>query len=368
MTLIWKENRETEVLDQLKETLQSIPLLEVGSVRQNVRLKDEKATYDADAIIDITLNGDPHVLLIETKRSLYPRDAREAVWQLRKLQQILQVSEARQTVPVIASGAISDGAREFLQSERISYFDEGGSLFLTDGGLYVLREKLPSKKANRAEKSLFTGRRAQVLLGLFHEPESWHQVHDLSQKTFASPATVSQVFLELQRREWVVVRGTGPNKERRLQRPSELLDAWAKNVIDSPKPKLRRFYVPSLKGEDLMTKINEISESHSIAYAITGEWAGQIYSPFLSSISQVRVRFSEDQPLHLLMSELKAREVNEGSNLVVIESSSYGDFLFRERQRGIQLANPIVVYLDLIKSDGRAKEMAEHLRRERIHF
>src|SRR5579863_1766367 len=146
MTIIWKEDRETEVLDRLKETLRSIPLLEVGSVRQNVRLKDEKATYDADAIIDITLNGVPHVLLIETKRSLYPRDAREAVWQVRKLQQMLQVSEARQTVPVIASGAISDGAREFLQSERISYFDEGGSLFLTDGGLYVLREKLPSKK------------------------------------------------------------------------------------------------------------------------------------------------------------------------------------------------------------------------------
>ena len=155
MALIWKEDRETEVLDRLKETLRSIPLLEVGSVRQNVRLRDEKATYDADAIIDITLNGDPHVLLIETKRSLYPRDAREAVWQVRKLQQMLQVSEARQTVPVIASGAISDGAREFLQSERISYFDEGGSLFLTDGGLYVLRKSfLQKRRRERGKGSL----------------------------------------------------------------------------------------------------------------------------------------------------------------------------------------------------------------------
>jgi hypothetical protein len=32
------------------------------------------------------------------------------------------------------------------------------------------------------------------------------------------------------------------------------------------------------------------------------------------------------------------------------------------------LANPIIVYLDLLQSDGRAKEMAEHLRGERIHF
>jgi hypothetical protein len=65
---------------------------------------------------------------------------------------------------------------------------------------------------------------------------------------------------------------------------------------------------------------------------------------------------------------LKAKDVSEGTNLAVIETSSYGEFLFREQQKGIWLANPIIVYLDLLQSDGRAKEMAEHLRRERIRF
>jgi hypothetical protein len=146
------------------------------------------------------------------------------------------------------------------------------------------------------------------------------------------------------------------------------LDAWAKHTIESSGPNLRRFYVPSIKGEELLLKVNQICEANSIAYAITGEWAAQLYSPFVSSISQVRLRFPADRPLSMLTSDLKAREVNEGSNLAVIESSSYGDFLFRERQRGIWLANAIIVYLDLLQSDGRAKEMAEHLRRERIHF
>jgi hypothetical protein len=368
MALIWKANIETEVLNHLEEALRAIPLMDVGTIRQNVRLKSDRAFYEADAVIDITLNGEPRTILVETKRSLYPRDAREAVWQVRKLQQLLHESEGRQALPLIASGAISEGARQFLQSERISYFDQGGSIFLADDRLYVLRDKPASKKANRLERSLFTGRRIQVLLGLFQEPKSWHQVQDLSDKTFVSTATVSQVLLELERREWVAVQGTGPRKERRLERPSELLDAWAKNVSDSPKPKLRRFYVPSLKGEELMNKINQLCESHHIAYAIAGEWAAQIYSPFLSSISQVRLRIPDDQPLSLLTSELKAKEVNEGSNFAVVQSPSYGDFLFREQQRGIWLANPILVYLDLLQGDGRAKEMAEHLRRERIQF
>jgi hypothetical protein len=369
MALIWKANLETGILSQFEQALRSVPHLQVTEIRENVPLKRDRVIYEADAIIQIEVNGRPRTLLVETKRSLYPRDAREVVWQLRNLQKAFQESQVPQSaVPVIASGSISEGAKEFLQSENVSYFDEGGSLFLADQELYILLDKPHSKKATRTERSLFTGRRGQVLLGLLQEPETWHQVHALSPKVFVSPATVSQVFAELERREWVSTRGTGPRKERKLQRPSELLDAWAKHTIESSGPNLRRFYVPSIKGEELLLKVNQICEANSIAYAITGEWAAQLYSPFVSSISQVRLRFPADRPLSMLTSDLKAREVNEGSNLAVIESSSYGDFLFRERQRGIWLANAIIVYLDLLQSDGRAKEMAEHLRRERIHF
>jgi transcriptional regulator with AbiEi antitoxin domain of type IV toxin-antitoxin system len=174
--------------------------------------------------------------------------------------------------------------------------------------------------------------------------------------------------VDLERREWVSTRGTGPRKERKLQQPTSLLDAWKKQIIDAPKPQLRRFFVPSLKAEEILLRVNQVCEAHGIAYAITGEWAAQIYSPFLSSVSQVRLRFPKDQSISMLTSELKAREVSEGSNLVFLETASYGDFLFRKQERGVWLANPIIVYLDLLQSDGRAKEMAEHLRRERIHF
>ena len=35
---------------------------------------------------------------------------------------------------------------------------------------------------------------------------------------------------------------------------------------------------------------------------------------------------------------------------------------------GIWLASAVQVYLDLMRSEGRAKEMAKHLRRERFGF
>lgn len=63
-----------------------------------------------------------------------------------------------------------------------------------------------------------------------------------------------------------------------------------------------------------------------------------------------------------------ARVVGEGANFAVIDAKSSGDLLFREQVGGVWLASPIQVYLDLLRGEGRAKELAEHLRRERIGF
>lgn len=369
MALTWKSNLEKDVLAAFEQTLQSVPHLAILSGRESVLLQAKSSRYEVDAILQIEMNGKPLTLLIETKREVFPRDAREAIWQLRRLQEALHDAEGTDSsLPILASRSISDGAKEFLRSENISYFEEGGSLFLANPDVYILLDKPPSRKTARTQRSLFSGRRAQVLLALLQEPESWRSVNELAEKVFVSPATVSQVLVELERREWVSTRGTGPRKERKLQQPTALLDAWKKQIIDAPKPQLRRFFVPSLKADELLLRINQICEAHNIAYAITGEWAAQIYTPFLSSVSQVRLRFPEDQPISTLISELKAREVGEGSNLIFVETASYGNFLCRERERGVWLANPIIVYLDLLQSDGRAKEMAEHLRLERIHF
>jgi hypothetical protein len=66
--------------------------------------------------------------------------------------------------------------------------------------------------------------------------------------------------------------------------------------------------------------------------------------------------------------ELDARAVIEGANLLVIETRSQSEFLFKERVGSVWLANPVQVYLDLLRASGRSQEMAEHLRRERIGF
>jgi hypothetical protein len=68
------------------------------------------------------------------------------------------------------------------------------------------------------------------------------------------------------------------------------------------------------------------------------------------------------------MKSMDARAVDEGANFVVIEAESLEDMLFRENVGGIWYANPIHIYLDLLKAEGRAKDMAQHFRTEWIGF
>ena len=129
MTLIWKAKDETELIEHLQTALVAIPMVTLVSTEQCVPIRKDHVVHEADAVVKITVNGEPHTLLIEAKKSLFPRDAREAVWQVRKLQDLLRDTQGIEALPLIASEPRSDGAREFLQNEgsRISTTEEAYS-------------------------------------------------------------------------------------------------------------------------------------------------------------------------------------------------------------------------------------------------
>ena len=121
-----------------------------------------------------------------------------------------------------------------------------------------------------------------------------------------------------------------------------------------------------MKVDALAAGIDGVCSSRGLNYAITHAAAAQRHAPSLSNVSQVRVRLPAGSATEAALGELGARPVNEGANLVVIDAKSPGDLLFRERVDGVWLASPIQTYLDLVRAEGRAKELAEHLRRTRI--
>lgn len=364
--MAFEETTEYQLIKQLLEALRAIPEVQAAlDEKPSIR---RVADRGYDARVDVRVSGRRLTLLIAAKKSFYPRDVRQALWQLRETTRPGR-EDGRQmdTVPMLIAESISPGSKELLQAERVGYFDSGGSLFLPAKGAYLLIDKPPPKVLVKAARLLFSGRRARVLHALLIRHADWVGVKALAEQTRVSPATASQVLRELERLEWLESRGQGPAKERHLREPAALLDAWAKHLATRPVP-LRRFYVSAVRSDALVDKIVQAFDEQAADYAITDETAAQRYAPFLSTISQVRCRLVPGLAADEALGAIGARAVNEGANLTVIDTKSSSELLFREKVGGCWLASPLQVYLDLLQGEGRAKDMAEHLRRERIGF
>jgi hypothetical protein len=349
------------LIEQLLESLRGLPAVQAELTQL------EPAVQTAgrlDASIDLNVDGRSTVLLVEARKSVYPRDVREALWQLKSLKN-RQLADVRH---VLAAESLSPGAKELLRAEGVGYFDSGGSLFVPANGAYIYVDRPTPKASEKSVRSLFAGRRAQVMQAMLANHELWFGVGELAERAQVAPSTASDLVNKLDQFDWLESRGQGPGKERYLREPGALLDAWAEHLLTQPAPALHRYFVPGLKSDALMDRLSQVFDACEVDHAVSYEAAAQRYAPFLSAISQVRVRLLLGANTEAAMAELGARTVHEGANVAIIETKSPGELLFRQHVGGVWLASPVQVYLDLLRGEGRAKEMADHLRKERIGF
>lgn len=369
---------KTAPLPLFVETLRELPDV-TADILPHARHGAGKPIFDTR--VRLTVAGRRCELLCEIKNSVFPRDVRELLWQLgEELEEMFfgeeeipgQPKADQDTTPqlhVLVAASISSGAKDMLHEARVGYFDSGGSLYLPAPGAYLFVERPPPKPLAKSMRTLFAGKRAQVLHALLIRPQHWFGVTELARDAKASAATTSQVLMEVERFDWLALQGQGPGKERQLREPAALLDAWAKHIVNEPAPELLRYYVPGGRVEALMGRLAQACDSHQVGYAISHEAAAQRYAPFLSNVSQVRARMDLGAPAaEAALRDLGARPVQEGANLALIDAQPPGDLLFREQVDGQWLASPIHIYLDLLRGEARAKEMAEHFRQERIGF
>ncbi len=365
------QNAERSLVDHLLETLRALPDVRDVQVARETPVAERALHARIDAVIDLRIAGKSLKLMIEASKSLYPRDARNAFWVWAMKNALAHPAEDARSphrVPMLIATSISPGAKEFLRHEGVGYFDSGGSLFVPAKGAYLYIDKPPPKALAKAIRNLYSGRRAQVLHALLSQHDAWVSVRALAEQAHVSPATASQVLTELERFDWLESEGQGPTKKRRLREPAALLDAWSQQVATERPLSMRRFYVPGLRAEELTDKLAQALEARGVDYAITHEVAAQRYAPFLSSVSQARCRLIPGPAADTALTDLNARPVAKGANLSLINPKSPDELLFRQKLKGLWLASPIQVYLDLLRAEGRAKDLAAHLRRERIGF
>lgn len=350
---------ENELIEGFVQAVNGVPGIHVARECIPSNRKGPDRGIDGLAKLWTADNRPETTLLIEVKRSLFPRDLPQIVWTVRKYQQNLH--QGRQLIVLLAD-TISNGAKDWMQAEGVGYYDSSGSLFLPTDGAYILIERPPTKKQVKTVGSVFEGRRSLVIEALWFFRDHGVRVKDIAERIDASPSMVSETLTELARRDWVMTEGTGPAKLRQLANWASLLDEWTRHETSKGERDIERYYVSNSRPETLAERLDEACNNRKIAYEITGEWAGNQYTPHLSSVSQLKVRMTDAGVRDLVIHALGAKRVNEGWNLALIPYGPGEETTFADRETSISLASPLRTYLDLLRSGGRAKELAKELR------
>ncbi|MEN0119215.1 MAG: hypothetical protein AAGD15_21060 [Agrobacterium cavarae] len=349
---------EKLLIEEFQQALDRVP----GWVLSRVDGEMPAPSYRPDAIVEGRLRQTEVKFIVECKRAGFPRDIRNAIDQL---QAYLYRSGnfGSGIVAVVAAESLSEGAKALLKEERMGYFDLDGNLFLPGDNFYLLIEKPPAEKKRKASGSIFRGKRAKALHAVWLCGDAWFSVGEIAERAGVSAGTASETLSALDEREWTAARGNGPSKERRIKNRSELLDVWS-DIHRGNKPSMtRRYYVKGGTPQSIMQMIEDLSERNDWQYEITGEAAAQHYTPYLSTVTQVRCRLNILSRTDL-REFLDVRPASQGWNLSVQYAEADRNLPFRKFADGIWFADELQTYLDLLQAGGRAKDLASHLREE----
>lgn len=354
----------SELLTLLHDTLQLLPganaviIPSDGGAAGPLRMRAPAIRFTSGTVtVDI---------LPILKRTVFPRDARELLWELQQRRDA-GGAQAGSRVPLLAADAISVGAREMLRREGVAYFDSSGSLFLGAHGIYLFVERPPPKRIARISRSLFTGRRQQVVLSLLSHPGEWFNVVELAGLAEVSSATTSQTLLALSRYDWLETSGKGPAKRRRLTSPGALLDAWAEHRLTEHKPTKHEFaFLDSKDSRDRARRLAHAFSAENMKYAMTHVLAAECYMGLPPSPARLYFYLPGGERTEELLMKHGCTLANATADLIVYELAPDTPILFPGTVNGLTLTSPVQVYLDLLCTS--EQRLAADFRRARINF
>jgi hypothetical protein len=288
-------------------------------------------------------------LLIEARRTLMPRDASDAVSQLRSYAE--QTGRTNASLVVVAP-FLSETAREKIAQLDASYIDSTGNvlvraqrpaLFIKQDG--ARKDPWPSDEALRTLKGRGTGRAARALLD-FQPP---YGVRELAARAKVPLGSLSRTFDLLDRDGLLTKDGRGPITDLDWE---GVIRRWAKDYDITTSNQVSTFLEPRGLAA-LQTKLGKLQRG----YAVTGAFAAQRFSP----IAPARLAAIYIDDVVGWSERLDLRPADSGANVWLLEP--YDDVVFdRTTSRdGIVCVSPTQLAVDLLTGPGRDPSEGEEL-------
>lgn len=354
---------EAETADRLCAALADATDGQVVDRRTEQKIDEE---HRLDLFLTLLAGGEAVDLAVEMLRHAYPRDIRQAVWQLEEYK--LATPTQQNLITMVAAESLSPGAKALLRKRGIGYFERNGNLYLR-WRQWLIDIERPGRASTKNEAAaLFTDAREMVVHALLEHRNEWLTGGELAEMAQTSSYTCSVVLQELERREWCESSGAGRTLRRRLIKSGQLLDAWAEQWVQRKAPRSRWYVFPDHQSGLLMQLTFQLNKAGiSFPWAFSGTAAANVFAPLLTSVdtAEIIVPLGHAEELAKV---LHLKPADKGANVTLVERDG-ASLMFRDHppEYPSYFASPFILYLDLLDGRGRNKELAQHVR-ERLEL
>ena len=338
---------------------------------KSVDIEVEKINFDLehhgghlDCLMHIVSSNGRRRLAIEMLRQAYPRDIRDAAWHLQSFMK--DNDEANDIILMVVAEHLSEGAKDDLRHHQLAYFETSGTFYLRHKEWLIDIQRSSKRASRRGALALFTGAREQVILTLLVEHRNFRSGLELAEMSMTSTYSVSTVLTELERREWIESEGSGRTLRRRLSKPAELLNAWAE-VWTQRKETKTKWHCYASNPANLIEQLADKIDAEPLESGVfTGAVAANRVVPHLTRTDTIDMIIPPGEA-KFYANVLWMKPVDKGANVTLIERSGVSTmFAKKDPASRALLANPFILYLDLLDGKGRNKELAEQLRLQEL--
>ncbi len=278
------------------------------------------------------------------------------------------VKEARRSRrPImIAFERSSPEARAYLRERRASYAAADGELFLYEPPLYV--ERPPRRKVvpvGAAPAAPFANRASRVPRWLLLHAADQPSFRELATRLELSEAMVSRTMRALAD-DGLVAIGSDPGDARvrlaRLPEPGGLLDAFERAVA-LRRPRRVTWEIGTRDAPEAIHALRAAAHKLNVPYAVGGVAGASFIRPVVEPVDVVVWIRRDDADLWA--EELAPITSRPASGRVTVQLTRDPFVLSLASDRnGIQVADPVQLYLDCRSAGERALEVADAIRVE----
>ena len=262
---------------------------------------------------------------------------------------------------LVVAPRLTERTREFLRRHGIDYIDLRGNLRVVVPGRLLLMahgvggasvDDLPDQKDRIANP--FAGKASRIVRALLARPQQWWRVTELADTVRVSAGLSVKTIRTLETDLYV---RRDRHRRVRLADGESLLRRWAAVSRNAFRNSVG-FTSPIPNPDELAIRLSERLGRVGVNYALTRLSAARFVEPYAPA--RVVDVYLDGDPSEMA-SAMDLFPVRRGESVRLVRASEVGPLQFTREYQGVNVVNPVQLFVDLANGRGREGDVAERL-------